>query len=305
MFKRILLVVLTNILVIVTITVVLGVLSRVFGVNLFGVTSNYGSLFLLCLVWGMGGAFISLSLSRFMAKWMMGVHLVDPANPGEFRDLLNTVHRLAKTAGLPAMPQVGVYDSPEVNAFATGPSKRKSLVAVSTGLLQRMNQEQIEGVLGHEIAHISNGDMVTMTLIQGVINAFVMFFARIVAFAISSALRNRDSDRESSFGGFWMNYLLISVLEVVFGLLGFIVVARFSRWREFRADRGGATYAGRGKMISALQQLQLFYGKIPDAQREGSAAVATLKISGKQGGFLSLMATHPPLEERIARLQAG
>ena len=303
MFKRILLVLLTNILVVVTISIVVGIVSRVLGINLYGGT--YGSMFLLCLVWGMGGAFISLALSRFMAKWMMGVRVVDPNNPGEFRGLVNTVHNLALKAGLTVMPEVGVYESPEVNAFATGPSRNKSLVAVSTGLLQRMNQDQVEGVLGHEVAHICNGDMVTMTLIQGVINAFVMFFARIAAFAVSTAMRSRDSDRESSMGGFWMNYLLISVFEVIFGLLGFIVVARFSRWREFRADRGGADYAGRGKMISALQQLQRFYGKIPEAQKEGSASVATLKISGKQGGFLSLLATHPPLEDRIARLQAG
>ena len=193
MFRRILLFVLTNILVVVTISIVVGILGSVFHVNLYG--NNYTSLFLLCLVWGMGGAFISLAMSRIMAKWMMGVHVIDSRNPGEFRDLVNTVHELAQKAGLPAMPQVGVYDSSEVNAFATGPSKSRSLVAVSTGLLQRMNQDQIEGVLGHEIAHISNGDMVTMTLIQGVINAFVMFFARIVAFAISSALRGKDSDR--------------------------------------------------------------------------------------------------------------
>ena len=303
MLKRILLVVLTNILVILTITIVVGILSRVFGINLYG--GGYASLFLMCFVWGMGGAFISLAMSRFMAKWMMGVHVIDPNNAGEYQSLVNTVHNLAQKANLAVMPEVGVYESPEVNAFATGPSKSKSLVAVSTGLLQRMNRDQIEGVLGHEMAHISNGDMVTMTLVQGVINAFVMFFARIVAFAISTALRSRDNDRG---GSFWMNYLLISVLEVVFGLLGFIVVARFSRWREFRADRGGAEYAGRGKMISALQQLQNFYGKVPEAQQQGqqgNAAVATLKISGKQGGFLSLMATHPPLEERIARLQAG
>ncbi len=301
MFKRILLFVLTNILVIVTISIVVGILSRVLGINLYG--NTYGSLFLLCLVWGMGGAFISLGMSRLMAKWMMGVHVIDPNNPGEFRDVVSLVRQLAQKAELPAVPEVGVYDSPELNAFATGPSKRRALVAVSTGLLQRMDRDQLEGVLGHEITHIANGDMVTMTLIQGVINAFVMFFARIIAFAISTALR-RGSDRESSFGGFWMNYLLISVLEVLFGLLGFIVVAWFSRKREFRADHGGALYAGRGKMISALRQLQAFYGKIPDPQKNGQAAVATLKISGKQGGFLSLMATHPPLEERIERLRA-
>ena len=305
MFRRIMLFVLTNILVVVTISIVIGLLGRVLGINFYG--NSYSSLFLLCLVWGMGGAFISLAMSKFMAKWMMGVQVIDPNNAGELRDLVNTVHDLARKAGLTVMPDVGVYDSPEVNAFATGPSKRNSLVAVSTGLLQRMDRDQLEGVLGHEIAHISNGDMVTMTLIQGVINAFVMFFARIIAFAISSAMRGKDSDRESSFGGFWMNYLLISVLEIVFGVLGFIVVARFSRWREYRADRGGANYAGRGKMISALQKLQSVYGKVAEEQAQsgsGNASVATLKISGKQGGLLSLMATHPPLEDRIARLQA-
>ncbi len=218
MFRRIMLFVLTNILVVVTISIVIGLLGRVLGINFYG--NSYSSLFLLCLVWGMGGAFISLAMSKFMAKWMMGVQVIDPNNAGELRDLVNTVHDLARKAGLTVMPDVGVYDSPEVNAFATGPSKRNSLVAVSTGLLQRMDRDQLEGVLGHEIAHISNGDMVTMTLIQGVINAFVMFFARIIAFAISSAMRGKDSDRESSFGGFWMNYLLISVLEIVFGMLG-------------------------------------------------------------------------------------
>ncbi len=301
MLRRILLFVLTNILVVVTISIVVGILSRVLGINLYG--STYGSLFLLCLVWGMGGAFISLALSRVMAKWMMRVKVIDPADAGEFRDLVGMVHALARKAGLPAMPEVGVYDSPEVNAFATGPSKRRSLVAVSTGLLQRMDRDQMEGVLAHEITHVANGDMVTMTLVQGVINAFVMFFARIIAFAISSAMRGRD-DRDS-MGSFWMNYMLISVLEVAFGLLGFIVVAKFSRWREFRADRGGAQYAGRDKMISALRGLQAHYGRTPEDKKEGGPALATLKISGKQGGFLSLMSTHPPLELRIARLEAA
>jgi heat shock protein HtpX len=298
MFKRIALFALTNILVIVTISIVL----RVLGIQPYLTAQGiqYGSLFAFCLVWGMGGAFISLAISRMMAKWTMGVKVIDPRNPGEFRDLVNTVHALAQKAGLPAMPEVGVYDSPDVNAFATGPSKSRALVAVSTGLLQRMDRDQVEGVLGHEIAHVANGDMVTMTLVQGVINAFVMFFARILAFAVSSALRGKD-DRG---GSFMLNFILITVFEIVFGILGFIVVAWFSRLREFRADRGGALYAGRGKMIAALQQLQRTYGRAPEAAQKG-AALATLKISGKQGGLVSLMATHPPLELRIARLQEG
>ncbi len=299
MFKRILLFAATNILVIVTLSIVLRVLGIQPYLTAHGL--NYGLLFAFCLLWGMGGAFISLGISRMMAKWTMGVKVIDPRSPGEFRDLVETVHSLAQKAGLPAMPEVGVYHSPDVNAFATGPSKSRSLVAVSTGLLQRMDRDQVEGVLGHEIAHIANGDMVTMTLIQGVINAFVMFFARIVAFAVSSALRGKD-DRG---GSFMLNFILITVFEIVFGILGFIVVAWFSRLREFRADRGGALYAGRAKMISALQQLQRTYGRAPEEEAQKGAALATLKISGKQGGLLSLMATHPPLELRIARLQEG
>jgi heat shock protein HtpX len=299
MFKRIALFALTNILVIVTISIVL----RVLGIQPYLTAQglNYGSLLAFCLVWGMGGAFISLGLSRIMAKWMMKVKVIDPRSPGEFRDLVNMVHGLAQKAGLPVMPEVGVYDSPDVNAFATGPSKSRALVAVSTGLLQRMDRDQVEGVVGHEIAHVSNGDMVTMTLIQGVINAFVMFFARIVAFAVSAALRGKD-DRG---GSFMLNFLLITVFEILFGILGFIVVAWFSRLREFRADRGGAIYAGKAKMISALQALQRTYGRVPQAQEE-HASLKTLKISGKrQGGLVSLMATHPPLELRIARLMEG
>jgi heat shock protein HtpX len=289
MFRRIALFVLTNILIIVTISIAL----------LGAAGINYGSLFVFCLVWGMGGAFISLSLSRVMAKWMMGVKVIDAQNPGEFRDLVETVHRMARQAGLPAMPQVGVYDSPDVNAFATGPTRSRALVAVSTGLLNRMDRDQTEGVLAHEVAHIANGDMVTMTLIQGVINAFVMFFARILAFAVSSALRGKDERG----GGFMLNFLLITVFEIVFGLLGFLVVAWFSRRREFRADHGGARYAGRHKMISALEQLQRSYGRAPEEAQQQGASLATLKISGKQGGLVSLMATHPPLEARIARLR--
>ncbi len=302
MFKRVALFFLTNILVIVTISLVL----RILGLDRYLTTNgiNYGSMFVFCLVWGMGGAFISLGLSKLMAKWMMGVRIIDTRQPGEFRDLVALVHDLAQKAKLPAMPEVGVYDSPEVNAFATGPSRRSALVAVSTGLLSRMDRDQLEGVLGHELTHVANGDMVTMTLIQGVINAFVMFFARVVALALNSAMRGRsDDERPSIFGGFWANYLLISVLEIVFGLFGFMVVAAFSRWREFRADHGGAEVAGRDKMISALQELQRVYGRVP-ASQTGSASMATLKISGRQGGLLSLMATHPPLEKRIARLQA-
>lgn len=300
MFKRILLFAITNLLIIVTISIILNLLGIQPYLNARGI--NYGQLFIFCLVWGMGGAFISLGISRLSAKWMMGVKVIDPASPGEFRELVETTHRLARTAGLKVMPEVGIYDSPDVNAFATGPTRNRALVAVSTGLLRRMDRSETEGVLAHEVAHVANGDMVTMTLVQGVINAFVMFFARILAFAVSQALRGKDDERG---GSFMLNFLLITVFEIIFGLLGYLVVAAFSRWREFRADRGGAQYAGRAKMIAALQSLQRTYGRAEEKQEERGASLATLKISGRRGGLVALMATHPPLEARIARLQAG
>jgi heat shock protein HtpX len=234
-----------------------------------------------------------------MAKWTMRVRVIDPRNPGEFRDLVNKVHDLSQKAGLPVMPEVGIYDSADVNAFATGPSKRRSLVAVSTGLLQRMDRDQVEGVLAHEIAHVANGDMVTMTLIQGVINAFVMFFARIAAFAVTTALRRGEGGQGSSH---MLNFMLVMVFQIVFGLLGSVVVAWFSRLREYRADRGGALYAGREKMTSALRALQQVSGRMLHDKQE-HASLDTLKISGKKpGGLAALLATHPPLELRIARL---
>jgi heat shock protein HtpX len=244
----------------------------------------------------MGGAFISLGLSKVMAKWTMGVKVIDPASaePGA-RELVNTVHNLARAAGLPKMPEVGVYDSPEVNAFATGPTRSRALVAVSTGLLQRMGQREVEGVLGHEITHVANGDMVTMTLVQGVINVFVMFFARVIAFAVVQFMRG-DRDRGGSWG---LQYLITFVLEIVLSLLGAIAVSAFSRWREFRADAGGARLAGRESMISALQALQRSTELVDTRQQ----ALATLKIAGKRGGLALLFASHPPLEERIERLR--
>lgn len=294
--KRIFLFSLVNIAMVVTISAVLAVLGVGPYLNRSGL--DYNSLALFCLVWGMGGAFISLLLSRVMAKWMMGVRVIDPQNPGQFSDLVQTVHHLARAARLPSMPEVGVYESPEVNAFATGPSKSRSLVAVSTGLLRTMNRDEVEGVLGHEVAHISNGDMVTMTLIQGVVNAFVMFLARIAAFAISNALASRN-DREDSRASPFVFHLTTFVFEILLGVIGAMIVAWFSRAREFRADAGGATYAGREKMRAALQRLSTYSERIDTSQ----AALATLKISGKTGGLMALLSTHPPLEERIRRLQ--
>ena len=298
MFKRIGIFMFTNLVIIITISVILNLLGVRGYLTRTGI--NYEALLIFCAVWGMGGAFISLAISRMVAKWSMGVQVIDPNHPGEFSELLNTVHELARSAGLPAMPEVGVYNSPEVNAFATGPTKSRALVAVSSGLLSSMNRDQVEGVLGHEIAHIANGDMVTMTLVQGVVNAFVMFFARVLSFAISQALASRSSDG-ARVPNHLVMMLLTMVFELAFGLLGMIVVSWFSRQREFRADRGGAEYAGQGKMVSALQALQRAQPYQPPEKHE---ALATFKMSSQPGGALrALFATHPPLEVRIARLQ--
>ncbi|MBP1621860.1 MAG: htpX [Acidobacteria bacterium] len=292
--KRVFLFVIVNILVLVTISITLRLLGLQPYLTAYGI--DYRSLAVFCLVWGMGGALISLALSRVMAKMAMGVKVIDPATAEPAaRDLVNTVHNLARAAGLPKMPEVGVYNSPEVNAFATGPTKSRALVAVSRGLLERMDRQAVEGVLGHEIAHIANGDMVTMTLLQGVINAFVMFFARVIAFFLTQLMRRDDSGP-----GWGMQYLFTIVLEIALSLLGAMVVAAFSRWREFRADRGGAQFAGRGNMIAALEALQRTTQMV-DTRHE---ALATFKISGRKRGALAMLfATHPPLEARIQRLQ--
>lgn len=297
MAKRMFLFVAVNILVVATITIVLSL----FGVGRYMPGGNITSLAIFCLIWGFGGALISLAMSRMMARWMMGVQVVDPntRDPG-LRDLVDTVHRMAAQVGLPKMPQVGIYESPEVNAFATGPTRSRSLVAVSTGLLRGMRQREVEGVLAHEMSHVANGDMVTMTLIQGVINAFVMFLSRILAFAIAQALRSRD-DRG---GGGGIVFLLVIVFQVVFGILGSMVVAAFSRWREFRADAGGARLAGRDSMVGALRALQRMHNpEVAAAEAHRAQSFQSLKISGQRGGFMALFATHPPLEERIARLE--
>ncbi len=261
---------------------------------------NYGSLAIFCLLWGMVGAFVSLLLSKVMAKWMMGVKVIDPnlATSSELA-LIQTIHNLAKKAGLPVMPEVGIYESSEVNAFATGPSRKNSLVAVSSGLLDRMRNDEVEGVLAHEITHIANGDMVTMTLLQGIINAFVMFFARILAFSIARAFgRREDGESESVSPLFYQ--LTVFVLEMVFMVFGMMVVAAFSRTREFRADAGSARLAGPQKMINALQALQRTV-QIKDPAHE-QPSVQAFKISGRSS-FLKLFASHPPLDERIDALR--
>jgi heat shock protein HtpX len=290
MGKRIFLFVLTNLAIVATLTIVVSILGVNQGITADGI--DVTALAVFCFIYGMGGAFISLLISRWMAKRATGVQLVNGRTGNADLDwLYETVGRLTRQANLP-MPEVGVYDSPEVNAFATGPSKSRSLVAVSSGLMRGMRREEIEGVLGHEVAHIANGDMVTMTLLQGVVNAFVMFAARIVAHVMT-----RSSDgRQGSGGG--MYFLIVIVLQIVFGILGSIVVSWFSRQREFRADYGGATLAGKADMLAALRRLQA-NRELVDPRHE---ALATMKINGT-GRWMMLFSTHPPLETRIAALE--
>ncbi len=258
---------------------------------------NLTSLAIFCFLWGMIGSFISLGLSKVMAKWTMGLQMIDPnTRDPESQQVLQMVYQLAKKAGLPKMPEVGLYDSPEVNAFATGPSKSNALVAVSTGLLRRMPNDEVEAVLGHEVTHIANGDMVTMTLLQGIVNAFVMFLARVIAFGISKAFSRRDDENISPL----TFQLFVFLFEMVFMVLGAIVIATFSRYREFRADAGGARLASPQKMIAALRTLQKTVEKQDD--RAAAPAFQALKISNSRG-ILHLFASHPPLEERIARLE--
>jgi len=303
MAKRIFLFLAVNILVITTVSIVLSLLGVQPYLNEHGI--NYEALMVFCLVWGMGGAFISLMLSKIMAKWMMGVRIIDPntLNAAE-RELVFSVHNMAKAAGLRKMPEVGIYQSPEVNAFATGPTRNNSLVAVSTGLLQRMGKTEVEGVLGHEVAHIANGDMVTMTLVQGVVNAFVMFLARVLAYAIITFLsRGRDSQGAAVSGLAY--YAIVFVLQMILMVFAMIIIAAFSRYREFRADAGGARLAGREKMIAALEGLKKTYNIQDERVEEKHASVAAFKISGRKSKFAALFSTHPPLDVRIERLRMG
>lgn len=292
MSKRVFLFVLTNILIMVTLSITWGIVSRYFGLP----PNGYEYLMFFAVVFGFGGAFISLWMSKFMAKQMMGVKVISPteSNP-TLRRIVERVHQYSKAAGLTKMPEVGYYESQEVNAFATGPSRNNSLVAVSMGLLNRMDEDEVDGVLAHEVAHIANGDMVTMTLLQGIINAIVIFLARIVANIIANAI-SKDDRGPSPF----MTFGIVIALEIVFSLFGAIVVNYFSRRREFRADLGGAKYAGREQMISALRKLQGTQMLLEPEQ----AALQSLKISGRKKTALAILfATHPALEDRIQALE--
>lgn len=287
-----------NILIVATLSIVLSLLG--IGSYIEQGRLNLVSLSIFCLIWGMGGAFISLALSKWMAKKMMGIQIITPHQAGPYLHILESVHRFSRQAGLSRMPEVGIYESDEVNAFATGPSKKNSLVAVSTGLMRKMNKDEVDGVLAHEVAHIANGDMVTMTLIQGIMNAFVMFLARIVAWGISSAM-SKNSDGEESQSSFspMLNMIIVFVLEIIFGIVASIAISWFSRQREFRADRGGAKLAGKDRMIAALESLKKTYDSlIPQAE----SSLKTMQISSKNSWF-QLFSTHPSLNDRIQALK--
>ncbi|WAT16104.1 protease HtpX [Xanthomonas fragariae] len=287
MFNRIFLFLLTNF----AVLMLAGIVMSVLGVN----PAQMSGLLVMAAIFGFGGSSISLLLSKFMAKRSTGAQVItEPRTPTE-RWLLETVRRQSQAAGI-GMPEVAVYEGPEINAFATGANRNNALVAVSTGLLQNMAQDEAEAVLGHEIAHVANGDMVTMALLQGVLNTFVIVLARVVGGIVDSTLAgNREGGRGFAY------YISVFVLEMVFGLFATIIAMWFSRRREFRADAGGAQLAGRSKMIAALERLSLNHG-----QNTLPSQVQAFGISGGVGaGLRRLFLSHPPLTERIAALRAA
>ena len=286
--KRIVLFLLTNIAVMLTLGIVLSILMSVLGIQ----SQSMGGLLLMAGVFGFGGAFISLLMSKWIAKRSTGAYVIEQPRNATEQWLVETVRRQAQKAGI-GMPEVAIFDSPEMNAFATGANKNNALVAVSTGLLHNMNKEEAEAVLGHEVSHVANGDMVTLTLIQGVVNTFVIFLARVVAGIISNATRGNNN--ESGMGGL-AYYATVFVLEILFGILASIVVAWFSRQREYRADTGGAHLASRQGMIGALEKLK----HSQESRLEGSMMAFGINSKSK---FASLFASHPPLDERIQALK--
>ncbi|GGA45677.1 protease HtpX [Dyella nitratireducens] len=292
--RRIALFLLTNI----AVLLLLSIVCHIFGIDQWAAMRGYGGmggLLAYAAVFGMGGAFISLAMSKWMAKMTTGARVIEqPQNEAE-RWLVDTVRRHAQNAGI-GMPEVAVYDAPEMNAFATGMSKNHALVAVSTGLLQQMDREQVTAVLGHEIGHVANGDMVTLTLIQGVLNTLVIVAARIVGRLVDSWLSGGRDNRGGSGIGYFVS---VMVLQLVFGLFASMIVMAFSRWREFRADAAGAKLAGRGAMISALQRLQLNHGESTLPKTMAAFGISGPLAQGLQRLFMS----HPPLDERIAALQ--
>ena len=291
MIKRIFLFVLTNI----AVLLVLSVVAQLLGIDTY--LAAHGQSLEGLLVWaalfGFGGAFVSLAMSKMQAKMFMGVQVIAPQTTDpNARWLLSVVEQHARNVGV-RMPEVGIFNSPEPNAFATGMSRNSSLVAVSSGLLQRMSRQEIEAVLGHEMTHVANGDMVTLTLIQGVVNTFVLLLARVVGNIIDRAVFRSDDGRGIA------SFLTFYVLQIAFGLLATPIVMWFSRWREFRADRGGAQLAGTPNMIAALEELKRVHEPLPTRQ------FAAFGIAGGDGaGLKRLFMSHPPLDERIAALRS-
>jgi len=287
---RILLFLLTNAAVLVLISIVFNVLGLGQLLAQQGVDLDLNSLLVFSAVIGMSGSFISLLMSKWMAKQSMGVFVVEQPSNSTESWLVDTIARQAGQLGL-GMPEVGIFDSPEPNAFATGASKNSSLVAVSTGLLRGMDRREVEAVLGHEIGHVANGDMVTLTLIQGVVNTFVLFFSRVIGHFVDRViLRNEDGPGIGYF-------VSVVILDILFGILATMIVAWFSRRREFRADAAGASLEGKGAMIAALERLR--------AGHEASTLPKQIAAFGISGGIGKLFASHPPLEQRIAALRAG
>ncbi len=289
--KRIVLFLATNL----AIVFVLSITMRLLGVEPYLNESglNLSSLLIFAAVMGFGGSFISLAISKWTAKMSVGAQVItDPSSPAELW-LVQTVARQAQAAGI-KMPEVAIYDSPEVNAFATGMTKNSSLVAVSTGLLQSMTKEEAEAVLAHEVSHAANGDMVTMALIQGVVNTFVMFFSRVIGYLVDKIVFKTERGQGPAF------YVTMIIAELVLGVLASIIVMWFSRQREFRADAGGAHLAGNRNMINALKRLGNLH-PAPLPEKMAAFGIA----GGGAGGLKRLFMTHPPIEERIAALEAA
>ena len=290
--KRVLLFIITNL----AVLIVLSVVARVLGIDAY--VASHGGQWLGVLgfaaVFGFGGALVSLLISKWSAKWMMGVRVIEQPSNATEQWLISTVRSYADRAGI-GMPEVGLFESLTSNAFATGANRNKALVAVSTGLLQRLNREEVEAVLGHEITHVANGDMVTLTLIQGVVNTFVIFLARVIGNFVDKAIFRNENGRGAGY------MVSVIVAEIALGILASLIVMWFSRRREFRADAGGARLAGRHHMIGALEALQ----RVRDPQRLPQQMAIFGITGGRPSGLKRLFMTHPSLEERVARLQAA
>ncbi len=291
-FKRIFLFLAINMIIVLTVSSLLSIFHLTPLIHSYGL--NLSSLMLFCLIWGMTGSVISLFLSKTLAKMLLRVKVITENDNQQM--LLSIVNRISQQAGLKKNPEIGIYSSNEVNAFATGATKNSSLIAVSSGLLNHMTYDEIEAIIGHEISHIVNGDMVTMTLLQGVVNAFVMFLARILAYAVSSS--GRSKNQNISYGTF---YLFTFIFEIIFMLFGSIIIAAFSRRRELKADLGSSQITSKQKMINALESLKN-YTKIRDPMAD-KPALAFFKIHHNKKSLFSLFASHPSLEERIEKLQ--